>query len=82
MTFPHPEYNIYDFKSTYPYNVGPNPFTQQGQYQGADIVSAYDNDYPEGPQDNIAFLRFLRSTLGLPFNCLRKMEDALPEELL
>ena len=77
MTFPNPEYNIYDLNSTYPYNMGPNPFTQQG----GDIVSAYDNDYPERPQDNVELLRFLRSTLGLPFNCLRKMEDALPEEL-
>jgi hypothetical protein len=86
MTFPDPELNtIYDFNSTYPYNVGPNPFV----CQGADIVSAYDKDYDESPQDVLATfpplslheILFGRSPLPL-FNCLRKMEDALPEELL
>lgn len=83
MTSPDPELNnIYDYNSTYPYNVGPNPFT----YQGADIVSAYDKDYAESPRDGAAMIFPPMSLheimqLGSLFNCLRKMEDALPEEL-
>ena len=82
MTFPNPEYNSMDFNSAYPwFGLGPNPFDASKEYEGADIAAPFTNNYPEGPQDGMASFGFLRSVLGIPFNHLLTMEDALPEEL-
>ena len=87
MTFPDPEYNAMDFNSAYPYSLGPNPFPDfyptdaSKEYEGADIAAPFTNNYPEGPQDAMPTFGFFHSVLGIPFNHLLTMEDALPEEL-
>lgn len=80
MTFPDPEYNAMDFNSAYPYSLGPNPFDASKEYEGADIAAPFTNNYPEGPQDGMAYFGSHRF-FGIPFNHLLTMEDALPEEL-
>lgn len=87
MTFPNPEYNIYDLNSAYPYNLGPNPFDASKEYEGADIVAPFTNNYPEEPKDvwattfpPMSLHEIMRSWNPL-FNHLITMEDALPEEL-